>query len=107
MSSIVSEIPANWAPNSASKRLQHAIRQQAEAAEVGEAGALAEAAEAGDVHTRPHSLEFQAAADRYLGLRRAVPERAALFFDFVADRVGKRPRSWRSRSKPVQLMTKS
>ncbi len=32
--------------------------------------------------------QFQAAADRDLGLRRAVPERPALFFDLVADRVG-------------------
>src|ERR1700709_882330 len=67
-------------------RLQHAVRKQAEGAEVGEAGALAEAGQAGDVEPRAHPLELEVATDRHLAAGGLLPNRAAIALDLLAHR---------------------
>src|SRR4051794_16699444 len=67
-------------------RLQHAVGEQAEGAEVGEARALAEAGEAGDVDPRTHPFELEVATDRHLAAGGLIPNRAATALDLLAHR---------------------
>ena len=70
------------------ERGEDAVGEQAEAAEVGEARALAEAGEAGDVEARLEPVEGEGAVEAQLGPRLALPDRPDARLQFGPHRLG-------------------
>ncbi len=83
--------PPPWPVQRRDERREHPVGEQAEAAEVGEARALAEARQARDVEARLHPLERQGAVEAQLGLRLAVPDRPHPRLQFGPHRLGEEP----------------